>query len=84
MANVEYGSTYIRLTSIFSRLDAKRKLSVHSHAPVISDEDEEEEHGEAVINDTVFDELRDHVMVSVQPNHPIYYERESTRESANA
>ena len=46
-------------------------MSIHSHAPVISDEDEEEEDGEAVITETAFGELRDHVMASVQPNHPI-------------
>lgn len=39
---------------IFSRLDAKRSLSVHSHAPVISNEEED---GEVVITDTSFDPL---------------------------
>ena len=59
---------------IFSRLAAKRSLSFHSHAPVISDEDEKEEDGEEFIIDTAFGELRDHVMVSVQNKHPICYE----------
>ena len=63
-----------QITSFFSRLAAKRSPSVHSHAPVISDEDEEEEDDEAVITETAFGELRDHVIASVQPNHPICYE----------
>ena len=49
-------------------------MSIHSHAPVISDEDEEEEDGEAVITETAFGEQRDHVMASKQTNHPICYE----------
>ena len=61
-----------QIMSIFSRLDDRRSLSVHFLAPIISDEDEE--NGEAVITDTSFGELRAHVMVSVQPNHPIGYE----------
>lgn len=65
-----------QIASFFSRLAAKRSMNVHSHAPVISDEDEEEDEEDvkAVINETAFGELRDHVMVTVQPNHPICYE----------
>ena len=63
-----------QISSFFSRLAAKRSLSVHSLAPVIPDEDEEEENDEAVMTETAFGELRDHVMASVQLNHPIYYE----------
>ena len=41
-------------TIIFSRLGANRSLSVHSHAPVNSNEDED---GEAVITDMSFEPL---------------------------
>ena len=63
-----------QIASFFSRLAAKRSTSVHSHAPVISDEEEEEEDGVAVTTETAFSVLRDHVMAAVQPNHPICYE----------
>ena len=40
--------------------------------PVVSDEEEEED-GEAVNIETVFCELRDHVMDNVQKTHPICF-----------
>lgn len=61
-------------TSFFSRLAAKRNLSAHSHVPVVSDEEEEEEDGEAVNIETAYGELRDHVMASVQPTNPICFQ----------
>ena len=62
-----------QITSFFSRLAAKRNLSAHSHVPVVSDEEEEED-GEAVNIETAFCELRDHVMANVQPTHPICFQ----------
>ena len=48
-------------------------MSAHSHVPVVSDEEEEED-GEAVNIETAFCELRDHVMANVQPTHPICFQ----------
>ena len=62
-----------QITSFFSRLAAKRNVSAHSHVPVVSDEEEEED-GEAVNIETAFCELRDHVMANVQPTHPICFQ----------
>ena len=62
-----------QITSFFSNLAANRNLSAHSHVPVVSDE-EEEENGEAVNIETAFCELRDHVMANVQPTHPICFQ----------
>ena len=62
-----------QITSFFSRSAAKRNLRAHSHVPVVSDEEEEED-GEAVNIETAFCELRDHVMANVQPTHPICFQ----------
>ncbi|CAH3197354.1 unnamed protein product [Porites evermanni] len=53
-----------QIMSFFSRLAAKRNLSGHTHVPVVSDEEEEED-GKAVNIETAFCELRDHMMANV-------------------
>ena len=73
MSSSSESVTSKQITSFFSRWVFTRSLSVHSNAPDVSDEDEEEDDGE-VITEAAFGELRNHVMASVPSTNTIHYE----------